>query len=200
MPAPKALVKKPDRRVARTHRLLRDALIQLLREHAWDEITVQQVCERADVGRSTFYIHFADKEELLIGGFSELKEMLREFAAASDQPLAFTLALLEHTAEFQGVAGALTGTHTAQVVQRAFTALVVEMVEEDLARLAPPGPLRDATARYLAGAFTELLRWWGGWDDPRRRSTSAQIDETFRRLTMPVLRELQRAGKAATEG
>ena len=42
-------------------------------ENEWDEITVQRLCERADVGRSTFYTHFADKEDVLLSGFDELR-------------------------------------------------------------------------------------------------------------------------------
>src|SRR5262249_477652 len=51
-----------DRRVVRTRQTLRAALIALLYERGWDAISVQDICGRAGVGRSTFYTHFADKE------------------------------------------------------------------------------------------------------------------------------------------
>src|SRR6185437_2006254 len=66
-----------DRRVERTQRALREALIRLVLERGWDDVSVQDVCARANVGRSTFYLHFADKEELLVSGFGGLQEALR---------------------------------------------------------------------------------------------------------------------------
>ena len=55
-----------DRRIARTHRLLQEALISLMGERGYDILTVQDIIDRADVGRSTFYAHFKDKEDLLM--------------------------------------------------------------------------------------------------------------------------------------
>jgi AcrR family transcriptional regulator len=187
----KKAAKRPDRRVARTHRALHEALLSLVKERGWDDVTVQDVCERADVGRSTFYLHFADKEELLVSGFGGLRKELRERAAASGGPMGFTLALLEHTTQYESVWRVLVGTRTAQVVQREFMNVVIDLIDEDLARELPAGPLREAGARYLAGAFYELLRWWGGWEK-KRRSPAVEIDDVFRRLTAPVLRELRR--------
>jgi AcrR family transcriptional regulator len=186
-----------DRRVARTHRLLREALLSLAKERGWDEVTVQDVCERADVGRSTFYLHFADKEELLVSGFDDLRKEMRERAAARGGPMGFTLALLEHTTQYEWVLRALTGTRTAQVVQHEFMNVVIDLIEEDLAQHVPPGELRAAGARYLAGAFYELLRWWGGWGDRKKRAPAVEIDDVFRTLTAPVLHELVRSAREA---
>ena len=58
----------PDRRVRRTQKSLHQALIALLLEKNYDTITVQEVLDRADVGRSTFYAHFQSKDELLMSG------------------------------------------------------------------------------------------------------------------------------------
>lgn len=61
----------PDRRVRRTKQRLKDALMDLLARRDYDEITIRDLTRRADVGRSTFYSHFASKEELLFSGFDE---------------------------------------------------------------------------------------------------------------------------------
>ena len=74
--SPRARDAAPDRRVLRTRRQLRTALINLILERGWDAVSVSDVCARADVGRSTFYAHFADKEELLFSGFEELHATL----------------------------------------------------------------------------------------------------------------------------
>ena len=57
--------RKSDRRPQRTRRQLSRALVGLITEKRFDDITVQNVIDRADVGRSTFYTHFRDKEDLL---------------------------------------------------------------------------------------------------------------------------------------
>lgn len=179
----------PDRRVARTRRLLHQALVALIGERGWDAITVQDVCRRADVGRSTFYVHFADKEELLVSGFAHLRAHLRSIVAGEPaKPLAFTQALLEHTHEYEPVYRALLGRRTAQIVYRTWIELVSGLLDQDLEALVPPGALRAAAVRYLAGAMWELVGWWS--ERPRRAST-VDLAETYRRLTMAVVRELR---------
>jgi len=54
-----------DRRISKSKRALREALIALLEERGFDAITVNDLCERADLTRGTFYNHFSDKENLL---------------------------------------------------------------------------------------------------------------------------------------
>ena len=61
-----------DRRVARTRRLLRDALHSLISEKNYDDIVVKEIIERADVGRSAFYTHFHDKDDLLASSIEDL--------------------------------------------------------------------------------------------------------------------------------
>src|ERR1700748_3847821 len=71
-----------DRRARRTRRNLGDALIALIVERGYDRITVQDVLDRADVGRSTFYAHFRDKDALFTSCFDSVREELREQLAA----------------------------------------------------------------------------------------------------------------------
>src|SRR5258705_6420819 len=56
--------KKTDRRTQRTRHSLTHAMVDLVTEKRFDEITVQNLIDRADIGRSTFYTHFRDKEDL----------------------------------------------------------------------------------------------------------------------------------------
>lgn len=58
--------KREDRRVHRTRRLLREALTALILERGYDAVTVEEIAQRADVGRTTFYLHYRDKEDLLL--------------------------------------------------------------------------------------------------------------------------------------
>ena len=55
-----------DRRVKRTRRLLQGALAELMTQKKFREITVQDITDRADVNRSTFYLHYQDTYDLLL--------------------------------------------------------------------------------------------------------------------------------------
>ena len=57
--------RKVDRRIQRTRQLLEDALIALILEKGYDKITVQNIFDQANAGRSTFYSHSLDKDDLM---------------------------------------------------------------------------------------------------------------------------------------
>ena len=65
-----------DRRVRRTRRLLRDALVSLVLERGYAGITVEDITDRADLGRATFYSHYTDKDDLLGQVVSDLADDL----------------------------------------------------------------------------------------------------------------------------
>jgi AcrR family transcriptional regulator len=58
--------KYPDRRVRRTRRALQNALIDLILEKGYDSVTIEEITDQADLGRTTFYLHFKDKDELFM--------------------------------------------------------------------------------------------------------------------------------------
>ena len=177
---------RDDRRVRRTRGALRDALVDLIVERGWDGFSVQDLCDRADVGRSTFYLHFADKEEVLAGGFADVGKALRAQLARSGEarPLAFSRGLLEHALEHLRVWRALVGRRAAHVVQGKMRALVVELVREDLAALLPAGHRREAAVAFLAGALFELLIWSL---EARPPTTAEEADALFHELAGPAL-------------
>ena len=76
---------KADRRSQRTRQLLHTALIELMLERRYDEITVQNIIDRADVGRPTFYAHYLDKEDLLVSGFTQVLDVLRQYVEQHKQ-------------------------------------------------------------------------------------------------------------------
>jgi AcrR family transcriptional regulator len=71
-----AAAAKIDRRKARTRQLLRDALMALIVEKGYEAISIQDIVDRANVARPTFYLHFKDKEELLFTSLVEIYEEL----------------------------------------------------------------------------------------------------------------------------
>jgi len=71
--------RKTDRRIMRTRERLGDALIALMHEQNFDDITVKDVLDRAGVSRSTFYVHYSDKDDLLL---SDVEDFLEKVSTA----------------------------------------------------------------------------------------------------------------------
>src|ERR1700712_4163718 len=69
---------KADRRSQRTRQMLSAALVALMLEKRYDEITVQDIIDQANVGRSTFYAHCLDKDDLLISDFTRVLDMVSQ--------------------------------------------------------------------------------------------------------------------------
>ncbi len=91
----------PDRRVQKTQSLLRVALVSLLAGKPYDSIVVKEILDRANVGRSTFYMHFRDKDDLLVSGIHEMLGSIPSPARPSpgkgyDRFLWFSLPVFEH--------------------------------------------------------------------------------------------------------
>jgi AcrR family transcriptional regulator len=179
-----------DARVVRTRAALRDALIALVGERGWDAIGVRDICVRAKVGRSTFYTHFADPEEVLMSGYEDLGRMLRAVGAqarAQGQRFGFVLVLLEHAKDNQHVFRALVGKRSSQVVQRRMLELVVKLTAEELAAVRGGRPPSPAVTRYLAGALFGQLVWWV---ESRCAVSAEDMEASFQKLTAPVLRAI----------
>ena len=179
-----------DRRVQRTRRSLRDALISLLQDRSWDDIGVQDICEHADVGRSTFYMHFQSKEQLLANGFSELQAMLGVQAGTEgkkkSERLSFLCGLIDHVSDNRKLFRSVVGRRSSHVVQMRFKEMVLFLITEDLAQHSGAGWQRDATAHYMAGALVELLGWWV---EARKAISHEEIEHYYRRLTLPAIAE-----------
>jgi AcrR family transcriptional regulator len=179
-----------DRRVQRTRLALRDALISLLIERGWDEITIQDLCERANVGRSTFYLHFQNKEQLLVDGLDDLRTWLRSQTAGSTHhasaSLPFVRGLIEHVAQQRILFRALIGRGSGHVVQKRFREMVTQLVEEHVC-LPASGWKQAAGARYVAGALVELLAWWV---DAGNKRSADEIEHLFYQLAAPTITQL----------
>lgn len=173
----------PDPRVVRTQRLLHDALIELTLERGWDALTVPQVCARAGVGRSTFYVHFADTEELLLSRFR--REHVVPHATGT---LGFLRPLIQHVDAYGTLYPALLGTRCERAVRRRFMDIVTELVDADLERVVQPSAQRRAAVRYVAGACNETLTSWLG---QRTRSTPAELEQWLRQFSIGVVNQLR---------
>lgn len=154
--------KRIDRRVKRTHRLLRDALMALIVERGYDAITVQDITDRAEVARSTFYLHFRDKDDLLNRSMSQVYEDLLAVIEPGDMG---DSADFEHVAENADFYRVMLGEHGSMaftVQMRHFLAKIMHQHVIDI--IAPDGrPTRvprDMIAHILAGMQLGLMAWW----------------------------------------
>jgi AcrR family transcriptional regulator len=186
-----------DRRVRRTRRALREALLALIAEKGYDRVTVQDVLDRADLGRATFYAHFRDKDDLLASGFEELRETLRAAMALYEreeiEPPAegfeTSHALFEHVAAHRQLYRALVGSRAGGLVLRDAREQLVALTREHLERVivarggTRPVPV-EILAEYTVGALLGMLTSWldNGTPYPAR-----QMAATFERLTTPAL-------------
>ena len=182
--------KKEDRRVQRTRQLLREALISLILEQRYETITVQDILDRANVGRSTFYAHFQGKEDLLLGSFYELGQdlhahIVEEVEQQKEAGVLSCLHLFQHAESNYSLYKAMMGGKGIDVVVETGTEYMQIYLQEQIKQLgrnnesAVPIPV---LVNYLTGALMSLLRWWLDNDMPY---PPEKVDEMFRQMAMP---------------
>jgi AcrR family transcriptional regulator len=100
-----------DRRIQRTRQLLLDSLIALILEKNYDAVTVQDIIDRANVGRSTFYAHFENKEQLLFSGHDTLMQSMTAPKRSNTEggQTDIFMELFQHVAENHHLAKAMLG-------------------------------------------------------------------------------------------
>lgn len=156
--------------MGRTKRRLKAALLELIAERGYDAITIRDLTDRADVGRSTFYSHYDSKEDLLFSGFDRWVLTLgvpddagpdtEDCAPAADR-YAFSLPLLRHIREQKAFFEATIVRSGDARIRRRITRLLAERVELELGEDVPAAE-RAARAHAVVGAFTGLIAWWLG--------------------------------------
>jgi AcrR family transcriptional regulator len=164
--------KESDRRVQRTQRLLREALVELIIEKGYDAVTVQDIIDRADVGRSTFYTHFWDKDALLLSGFEKLREQfeldykdkLVGHESLKEQGIRLGQLVFQHAEGHHQLYKALVGKRGGELITKFLQKFLADMLQNHLA-LLPADHIssnipREVTAQFLAGALLALLTWW----------------------------------------
>ena len=156
-----------DPRVARTRQALGAALVELMLQHGFEEISVQQVLERAHVGRATFYAHFRNKHDLLLSDAERFFEMLeRNFmaSAAGSRRVAPVAELFAHVADYHHFQRALAQSEMSDAVHELLTGHLARIIQRRMVEVCPerrPGGLPPGVAaRLFAAALVEMMRWW----------------------------------------
>ncbi|MBZ5599925.1 MAG: TetR/AcrR family transcriptional regulator [Acidobacteriia bacterium] len=180
--SPKA-VKKTDRRVRRTRDALGDALVELMHEKPFAQITVQHVLDRAGVSRSTFYTHYRDKDDLFLSDVEDFLEQMASLLSRRGEVsnrIAPVRELFAHVAdwrEFHGVLVKAGKIHDFLELGQGYFARAIEqrLSELPLGRgLAPTN--RAAVAQMHAGALLSLLMWWLNQGTP---GSAAEMDAFY---------------------
>src|SRR5208283_550628 len=132
----------PDRRIQRTRQLLLSSLLELILEKGYETITVQDIIDRANVGRSTFYSHFQDKEHLLLSGSERLGDLLEEFRArsgAGESNWDLSLAIFRHAEQQRQAFKALLGRQVGRLVLDRIEGALDLCLNEHFRRMIPSG-------------------------------------------------------------
>jgi AcrR family transcriptional regulator len=177
---------KTDARVERTRERLGYALIELIVEKPIDDVTVQDVLDRARVGRSTFYLHFRDKDDLLMSQLEMFLEMmstvlcLRKERSNRVVPVAELFAHIGNQNKLYRVLSDSGHLKEFFDLAEGYFARGIERRLVESGRLSKV-PRRELAARAsaLSGSLLSLLRWW--LDRGEKESPEA-MDEMFHRM------------------
>jgi AcrR family transcriptional regulator len=184
--------RKPDRRIQSTRNRLSNALIALIEEKPIDEVTVREVLDRAGVGRSTFYVHYSDKDDLFLSVLEEGLEMWTTTLSRQQEKsnrVAPVAEFFAHVASAKRLYRTLVNSGRIEaffeLAQGYFARGIEQRIKESTDLRNPHQPELTACSHAIAGGLLSLLRWWldrGAKESPRA------MDEIFHRI---VCRGLQ---------
>jgi AcrR family transcriptional regulator len=184
-----------DRRIQKTRDLLHRALAALIREKPYDSISVKEILDRADVGRSTFYTHYRDKDELLVSAIHDLLASVQSdktpsSAKRSERMLGFSLPIFEHIDHHRRTGDAGIGAKDRARLHYHLRGVLAELIADDLAK-GSPGPRKAAAqippgllVEYLSSTFVLVLNWWV---ESRNPLPPSDVNDVFRALALPTL-------------
>ncbi len=162
---------KVDRRILRTRKLLWEALISLIEEKDYSEITIQDIADRANVNRVTFYLHYRDKQDLLVKSVEVIfDELVAETAPLTGEAFRLDVAPEGMTLVYRHIAG--NAKFYRKLLGENGIPLLVDRLRKFLAELTmqrfrlvtdpdKPGPVPlEVVAEYAAGSIIGLITWW----------------------------------------
>jgi AcrR family transcriptional regulator len=177
---------KIDRRVRHTRDALGDALLTLMQEKPFETITVQQVLDCAGIGRSTFYAHYRDKDDLFLSDLEDFLEpmstLLLRRREVSDR-VAPVRELFAHVAEMRQLRAALIAADKLrdflEMGQEYFARAIEQRLGEVPASRKIAAVQRTAMAHALAGSLLSLLSWWV---DHGAAASPKEMDELYHQI------------------
>jgi AcrR family transcriptional regulator len=185
---------KHDRRSRRTQQALVEALLALLAAKNYDEISINDIVERANVGRSTFYAHYQDKDDLLRHGFERALDLLVQhvrFGEAGQEVQLDATALFAHAQGHYELYRTLVWGLGYDVLTKDGHAALSARIHERFSQVTagkaqPPVPL-EILSHALAGSLLLLLKWWL---DHKMPYSAEYMNGIFQQLVMPGVRNV----------
>lgn len=185
-----------DRRARRTRRLLKEALFSLILEKGYDAVTIEDITERADLGRTTFYLHYKDKEDLLVESIESIAEELiarlppqawnvaEPPSQVGEGVMDAILVTFQHAAEnaqlyriiLRGEGAPQTNRRLYAIIRQKASDLIGERLRNG--KMTPQVPM-DVYTNYFAGALLAIITWWLEADIPY---PPEEMTEMFRML------------------
>ena len=184
-----------DTRVRRTQRRLRDALSSLIHEKSYDDIVVNEILDRADVGRSAFYAHFSNKDALLASGIEQILHSsppheLSPKAGPFARVLWFSLPFFEHVGQCRRTGRSLMVPRGRASVHQLLRLMLTRQIRKELKAVElasdahSTGIPTELLAEFIVGTFIVVLNWWVESDSP---CSAREADDRFLRLVLPTL-------------
>ncbi|MCD8338885.1 MAG: TetR/AcrR family transcriptional regulator [Burkholderiales bacterium] len=185
-----------DRRQQKTRAAIFEAFGKLLAEEGYNKITVQDIIDAANIGRSTFYGHFDTKADLLREMNKELFDHIFESAmdhshkhglySKSTAPNSVFCHLLQHLQENDHhILGLLSG-ESSDLFQRYFKDSLKELIRKkyfDQLRTNDSGVPIDFLINHISGSFVEMVLWWLKGN---KKQSPEQLDQYFRTVIEPI--------------
>ena len=156
---------------------------------------MKEILNRANVGRSAVYAHFADKDELLLGCIHDMLRSGRATAKSQADIVWFSLPVFEHVEKHRGTDQATMDPRGRRAVhehlEHAITGLIEDRLRTALRRnsRAALHASPDLLVRWIASTFVMVLNWWVESDSPL---LAREADALFRALIEPSLAEALR--------
>ncbi len=188
------IVSKPvpaaeDRRAVRTRRSIRAALMDLMHGGRYEDITVQDILDRADVGRSTFYAHYTDKDDAAREVLENMLESITRGVPAEGEPsrISFPIGILLHALRDQRSAQGIWRSDRGRnylfsVGQDYWNRRIERELKARRGKLGEPRAPIPVVAQMVTGAATALLNWWIKNKMPY---SPEEMQEMFDRVMMP---------------
>lgn len=185
--------RKPDERTRRTHQRLGSALVSLIQEKPINDVTVQEVLDRASVGRSTFYLHFRGKNDLLLSQLEKFLETMSTALSARQEeshrvvPVAEMFAHIgnQDNKMYRALAASGHLNDFFDLAQGYFGRGIEQRLRESKPLPKVPQGELPAYAFALAGSLLSLLRWWL---DRGSKESPSDMDQLFHRIVWNGLR------------
>lgn len=157
-----------DRRIIRTKNMLSEALIGLMLEKEYDAITIQDIIDKANVGRSTFYAHFESKEQLLTGGHEHFSKLLfneKSDAKNTSGKIALNLlSLYEHAGENHRLAKAIFGKKAGDIIVQHLRDIIAHNIRKHYKAKAGKGRMEQHVFQFtVEAAAAAVVTFWVSW-------------------------------------